>query len=284
MPQVLTKQKRRWANQFKPKVIRGTPLNISAGLQERYKERLVKVVEKMADQVEKELRRLFKKDHAIEFFAQDASISSQARILTNALISKFNKIFAELSKPLAEQMISEADKASSLALHSSLKDLSGGLSLKTTSLSPELVDILSASVTENVSLIKTISSKYLSGVQGAVMRSITTGGGMEDLIPYLQRSKEITKRRAKMIAYDQTRKAFNSLNKGRMDTLGIKEYEWLHSGGSNHPRKDHIRMSGNIYSLDDPPVIDQRTGERGIPGQAPNCRCRMLPVIRFNEE
>jgi hypothetical protein len=35
-------------------------------------------------------------------------------------------------------------------------------------------------VTENVGLIKSIPTQYLGGVQGAVMRSITTGNGMQD--------------------------------------------------------------------------------------------------------
>jgi uncharacterized protein with gpF-like domain len=43
-------------------------------------------------------------------------------------------------------------------------------------------------------------------------------------------------------------------------------------------------MDGNVYSFDDPPIIDKNTGERGIPGQAINCRCFMVPVIEFEDE
>jgi SPP1 gp7 family putative phage head morphogenesis protein len=102
----------------------------------------------------------------------------------------------------------------------------------------------------------------------------------------MQSHKEISMRRAKNIAYDQTRKAFNNINKARMDKLGIREFEWLHSGGSTHPRKLHQELSGKIFSLDDLPIIGTMYGEevRGIPGQLPNCRCKMLPVISFNEE
>jgi len=39
-----------------------------------------------------------------------------------------------------------------------------------------------------------------------------------------------------------------------------------------------------IFSFDDLPVIDRRSGERGIPGQAINCRCRMAPVIEFDND
>ncbi len=283
MVQLLTDSKQKWAQAHNPKVLRGTALNPSVSNAARYQARLDKLIKRMTAEVERELKSLFKTEPAKQYFAQDASISSQARILTNALMEKFNDIFAGVSKPIAESVTEEADKASSVAMGISLKELSGGLTISTKSISPEMVEILNASTTENVALIKSISQKYLNGVQQAVMRSITTGGGLQDLVPYLQKSKEITYRRANMIAHDQTRKAFNALNKGRMNKLGIKEFEWLHSGGSNEPRRLHIELSGKIFSLDDPPIIQENPEERGLPGQLVNCRCRMLPVIKFNE-
>lgn len=281
---LLTKRKEKWVRQFKPQILKGSPMNPNISDAMRYQKKLDALINNMTKDVEKEIRNFFRTSTAKDYFAQDDSISSQARIMTNALMKKFNDIFAIASKPLAEQVVSEANKSSTFALHSSLEQLSGGLSIKTSSISEETLQILNASVTENVNLIKSISEHYLNGVQQAVMRSITSGGGLNDLIPYLQRSKEITHKRAKMIALDQTRKAFNSINKGKMDNLGIKKFEWLHTGGSNAPRKDHIEMSGKIFSFDNLPVIDKNTGERGIPGQAINCRCRMAAVISFNED
>jgi SPP1 gp7 family putative phage head morphogenesis protein len=272
-----------WARAHEPKYLYGKSLNPNISDAIRYNNHLNKLIEIMTDSVEKELKKFFKTDTAQEYYAMDDTISSQARILTNALIKKFDDMFTTLSKPLAEDMVNDANKSSGIATRSSFKQLSGGLSIKTTSLSPETIDILNASITENVALIKSISSKYLNGVQQAVMRSITMGGGLRDLIPYLQKSKEITYRRARVIAYDQTRKAFNSISVGRMNKLGVKKFKWLHSGGSNAPRKLHIKLSGQIFSLDDLPVIDDNTGERGIPGQLINCRCRMLPIISFKE-
>lgn len=279
----LTKRKQKFVAQRKPAVIKGKPLYPNLSAASRYKERLDKLIDKMTADVEKQLKKLFDTDHAEAYFALDASISSQARILTNALANKFNDIFASLSKPLAEQMTGEAEKASSSALHGSLTQLSGGLTLKTSLLTDDIKDIMNATVTENVGLIKSISEEYLSGVQGAVMRSITTGNGLQDLLPYLEKHKGITKRRARVIAYDQTRKAFASINYGRMDKLGLKEFEWLHTGGSKHPRKLHQQLSGKIFSIDNPPIIDNNTGQRGLPSQLINCHCVALPVIKFEE-
>ena len=243
------------------------------------------MIDRMVADTQHQLTALFKTEHAEEYFAQDASISSQARILTNALIKKYTDIFASFSNPAANRFAEESDMFSDFAVKSSIRHLSDDLTLSTKTItSGPLNDILNATATENVSLIRSIPAQYLGGVQGAVMRSITTGNGLQDLVPYLQKHKEITLRRARMIAQDQTRKAFNTLNKARMQTIGVDEYEWLHTGGSHEPRKLHIAMNGNIYKFSDPPVIDERTQERGIPGQAINCRCRMRPVLNFEKD
>lgn len=280
---LLTVRKTKWKNQFKPDVIRGLPLNPNAAVEDRYYARLIRLINEMTADVERQLKKLFNSETGNQYFAQDKSIAAQAKILTNALTEKYNDLFATNSKPIAETVANQVDASSSTSLHMSIQQLSGGLSLSTSALNGKLTEILEASVTSNVALIKSISQKYLAGVQDAVMRSITTGNGLQDLIPYLANQKGITLRRARMISMDQTRKAYSGLNKGRMQSLGIEKYEWLHSGGSNHPRKLHQQMSGNIYSFDDPPIIDEKTQERGIPGQLPNCRCRMQPIIEFSK-
>ena len=52
-----------------------------------------------------------------------------------------------------------------------------------------------------------------------------TGSGLQDLIPSIDRAlksqKRIAKNRAKNIALDQTRKAYNSINKARMEAVGV---------------------------------------------------------------
>lgn len=286
MQKILTKRKAKWVAQRRPAMIRGSVLNNPSILEARYAQRLEKLVHVMTAEVERRLDDFFKEPHAEEYFsqAQDASVSSQARILTNALMKKFNSAFGLAAPTIARQQTNAADKASSSSLYSSLLELSGGLSLPTSGLTADMTEVLNASVIEQVSLIKSISMEYLAGVQQAVMRSVTTGRGLADLQPYLEKHKGITMRRARMIAQDQTRKSYNNLNRGRMEKLGLKKFQWLHTGGSAHPRELHVRYDGRIFSFDDPPVIDENTGERGIPGQAINCRCRMRPVIDFGED
>lgn len=210
----------------------------------------------------------------------DADIPGSMNSALDGILSRFQKMFDSQAPKISGKMVAEADKASTSAVKSSLKEASSNVVVPTTVLqSGEIADVWKASVAENVDLIKSVPGQYMQRIKDQVQDGITKGRGIADLLPELQNIQGMSDRRAKLIAYDQTRKAYASYNLTKLTGAGVKKFEWLHSGGAAEPRKDHIAMSGNVYRFDDPPVIDQRTGERGFPGQAINCSCRMLPVV-----
>lgn len=289
----LTEKRRAWAANRDTNLL-GSPLLYNASSQARYQKVLQTLVKEMAEETVKQVKRLFHGEIADDFFDQqaeaaalDASITSTAKKLMNKLTLKFQQLFNSKAQGLAETMVDGAKRTSESNLKTSLKQLSGGLSLKTGIVPAGMEDVANASIQENVQLIKSIPQQYLTQVQGSVMRSITTGAGVADLIPAISKHGAVTMRRAKLIAFDQTRKAYNSINKQRLQAVGVKKFKWLHSGGGREPRKSHIAMDGNIYSFDDLPQINKdnpgQAAEYGIPGQAPNCRCTMNPVISFDE-
>lgn len=271
-----------WRNNYREGVIRGEPLNPSIAIESRYYLNLVHLIKRMSQETEAEIKKLFKSDSAVEFFSEDASIASQARIVTNALIKKFEELFSDNAQPMAEQMAESSNKSASASVHSGIRKLAEGFTIsnKAFQTGGVLNEILKATIAENVSLIKSIPSKYFTDVQGAVMRSITSGNGLQDLVPALAKYKEITLRRARMISHDQSRKAFTSLTKQKMLNVGIQQAEWLHTKGSEHPRKSHIAMSGKIFDLSKG-MYDPDVGEYIQPGYLVNCRCRYVPVINL---
>jgi SPP1 gp7 family putative phage head morphogenesis protein len=267
-------------------VFEGKRLHYNAAQQLRYKAALSKLTKKMINETITKIINLFKKSNSKEFFeqqaivAEDESIAAQAKKLTNALINKFSQLFSSKSGDLAKNMLEDAKTSSAWKLKGSLKDLSKEVSLNTSVVPKGMEEVSQATINENVNLIKSIPQKYLANVSGAVMRSITAGNGLYDLLPELKKYSGETDRRVTNLALDQTRKAYNNINKQRMQKLGIKKFKWLHSGGSQHPRKSHMAISGNIYSFDDLPLKGEEGFVNGqIPGQAINCRCTMTPII-----
>lgn len=276
----------------------GKRINYNAGIQSYYQRAILTLVRQMARQTKNEVDRLFHKGFVKEYYsdlkpAMDESISSQSRILISFLRRKYSTLFSERSQKIINKMISQSSKASSASLSSSLGDLkkiSKDLTLDTSKISPELKEILKASVTQNVELLKSIPQEYFKRVSTQVMRSIVNGEGISKLIPYLSQYAGITERHAKFIALDQTRKVYSALNRERMKSLNIGKFEWLHSHGGHTPRESHLKMNGKIFSLDRAELEDAQNdlgvpeADQGFPGEAINCRCTMAAVIQFDED
>jgi len=281
----LAPNKNAWAQQFKPPQVKGTPLYVSVAISARYYAKLKPLIDRMARETRDQLIALFTHpSFAEDGYTEDASIASQARILTNGLTDKFTKLFGGVAQQIATDTVQQTDDNSASTLKGSLKDLSGGVTFKTDFVSEGVNDAITASIASNVDLIKRIPEAYMSDITGATMRAITLGNGLQDLKPYLSKKYQGTARQAELMCMDQVRKAYTSINTERMKSVGVSKFEWIHSGGSQHPREYHSHvLNGNVYDMDDPPVIDERTGEKGLPGQLPNCRCTMRPIVSFDD-
>jgi uncharacterized protein with gpF-like domain len=283
----LTDKKARWAKN-RNVVLQGTKLNYNASIQAWYVRSLRKLIAKMTTETKQEIMKLFKK-LPVETFttATDESISSQARILMNQLLEKFESLFSKESKSLADTMMSRTLKSSDASVEASLKELSGGLTIKSNIMPAQLTEAVTASVAENVSLIKSIPNQYFKDITGAVMRSITSGAGLYDLVPEIKKYEGVTQRRAELIALDQTRKAYTSVNAIKLDKLGVTHFKWLHSGGGQHPRASHIGIDRKIFSFANCVAEQAALGvpkeDRGLPGVPINCKCTFSPVIEFND-
>jgi len=276
----LTIKRQQWAEQRGGAQFKGNILATNFAPADRYSARLKRLVAEMNAAYLREIRNLWKTDHAAAYFSMDASLASQARILLNSLQRRFAKLFASRAVGIVDQLMGGVDKASSATLHNSLKELSGGLSLKTTA---PVGDIVTASTAENVALIKSIPQQYHDRITNLVLRSVQSGenGGLDFLTSEINRFGEVSAKRAEFIAVDQTRKITTAMNRERAVKAGIRKFEWIHSAGGAEPRKLHLRLNGQIFDYDNPPVIDERTGERGFPGQLINCRCTMRPIVDF---
>ena len=80
---------------------------------------------------------------------------------------------------------------------------------------PAMRDIIDATVTANVSLIKSIASEYHTEVEGLVMRSVTAGRDLSFLTDELEKRYGITRRRAANIALSQNNLATSALRRAR---------------------------------------------------------------------
>lgn len=252
----------------------GAPLAYNEAANIAYRKKLDALVRVMASDYQKELLATYS-----EVMAQDSSLASQLRIRLNALQAKWAKFFRDRAPDIVKGMMNRVDQAEQRALGASLKDLSGGLTLKTDIMPAALKEAMTASIAENVNLIKSIQSQYHTQIEGIALRSIQPGGrGAAEIKEGLLRYKGVTERRANFIAEDQTKKIQNAMNVERSKALGITKGKWLHSGGGKEKRPKHVAFSGKIFDLNDPPAIGDK-GQKVMPATEPGCRCTFTPVL-----
>lgn len=211
---------------------------------------------------------------------------TQAALLFDRLMGQWLSIFDREAAQVGGDMVQGVLKASDYHMGRTMRELGKQITLTP---GPALVQRVTASAGEAAGLIKRVPAEFLPQIQGDVMRSITQGEGLKDLLPALKAREVKVKNWAENVARDQTRKTYATVNRTRAEEAGITKFRWIHSGGSNEPRKHHMArwpagLNGGVFSFDDPPVIDPRTGERGFPAQAPYCGCIMQFVVELEEK
>ena len=148
--------------------------------------------------------------------------------------------------------------------------------------SQTLQDYLSVSTADNVALIKSIPSQYLTQVESIVMANVRAGGRPSNIAKALQQQLGVTERRAKMIARDQVNKINSNLASMRIKDVGFKYFKW-ETSNDERVRDRHEDVSERVtaygkgvYRFDNPPIVDQNLPQ--LPGEPIQCRCVMIPV------
>lgn len=282
-----------------------------------YARQILSICRPMLKNVYKEIVNLYRDNREAIALKKLATYAAGDEIFSalDALRARYDSEFSVMALPLAESMVEKqiqkvnhdfSDKmlqvvaanlpggtgGNTSPLPEAIKNLALSPQINTQfaipgdiySISPEMAIAVKASIEESVSLIKSIPGQYLDRVAGAVTRSMQSGGSTKQLAAEIRNYAQMSHRRAMNIALDQTRKTYTSLNIRRFQSAGIKKFKWIHVGGSVTPRHHHLTnfpngLNGGIFSLDNPPVIDPKTGIKGFPAQLPFCRCIMAAVF-----
>jgi len=208
--------------------------------------------------------------------AQDAPADEMARAmrrLRRRWLDRFEEAGPELGAFFANKAWRQSDAQLRMILRKA------GISVKF-EMTPMMRDQLQATIHEQVGLIRSIASQHLDKVEGIVMRGVTRGADSGLIAKELQAQFGVTKRRAALIARDQTTKATATMTRARQQELGIEKAIWLHSGikTKGHYRPTHLKNNGKRYTVTEG-WYDPHEQRRIWPGELINCRCVSKPVI-----
>lgn len=127
--------------------------------------------------------------------------------------------------------------------------------------------------------VKDWAKEAVSRMRDQVDENAARGYRAEGLADRIRSEYGVSKGRAELIARQETNNFMAAYRAARAQDAGLLTYVWT-AVGDMRTRPLHKAHNGQVYRYDTPPVIDERTGQRGNPGQFPRCRCTDRPVLK----
>ena len=126
--------------------------------------------------------------------------------------------------------------------------------------------------------IKNWTEDEIIKMRNTVGKMAVDGKSEKDIADYLSQQFGVSQRHAKFLARNETAIATTSYLAAKYKNEGFLYYKW-HCIKDGRERPLHHELDGHVFRFDNPPIIDERTGQKGIPGQTYNCRCTFSPYI-----
>lgn len=135
----------------------------------------------------------------------------------------------------------------------------------------------------NLSLyIKEFSTQETSRLRSEIQLHTFKGNRYEDLIKKIKTSYDVTARKAKFLAQQETSLLTAKIKETRYADIGIDDYIWQTVvGTANHPvRPMHKKLNGSRQKFSAPPITNPQ-GQHNNPGEDYRCRCIAKPIVKF---
>lgn len=129
--------------------------------------------------------------------------------------------------------------------------------------------------------IKKWTEKEISKMRLGIQELVMKGARSREVAKYIMKEKAVGERKAKFLARQETKLFVAEYQKNRFKMEGITTYIWR-AVMDQRTRDSHRKLNGKMFSWDEPPIIDDTTGQRGNPSEAYNCRCVAVPVVPDN--
>lgn len=125
-----------------------------------------------------------------------------------------------------------------------------------------------------LALIRNVDDDTRAKIAGEVWRGFQARTPRREIARNISRITGLARKRALVIAQDQTIKMAARLDEARQTEAGFKQYEWMHSG-KLHPRIEHVVRNGRRFFWSKPPYD-------GHPGTLPYCGCKARAYMELD--
>lgn len=208
----------------------------------------------------------------------EKDIKRTERVLNGYSVAMIAILLAN-SKKIINKWLGLTQKDVAKSVRSMAFDLAGKtIALKKTKAYDDVLRII---VDRNARLITNIAEQARTNIENIVYDGILAREKWSTIRKALKHQTEVSAKRMKTIARDQTAKAREAINRQEQQALGIEYFRWL-TVGDERVSKEHRKLNGKIYKWGDIadrlPEIDSY-GNKGYPSDRVNCRCSAVAII-----
>lgn len=200
-------------------------------------------------------------------------VSAASQIMVKAL-GNLDELIKNLKLvDIAEEMILNLEKR----VNDNLK------ANKIETIAPKMTDIrareFAKNYTDNLEFyIKKWQPEEIIKMREVVGQMAIDGESRLTIQQYIENQFKVSQRKAKFLARNESSIAVTEYLSAKYQEEGFTEFKWI-TNIDGRERPLHKELNGKIFRFDNPPVIDERTGQRGLPGETYNCRCTFVPVM-----
>lgn len=196
--------------------------------------------------------------------------------LINASLAKYSEILTPWAETVGARMVAEVDRQDATAWNKHTRQMSRALRAEIAS--APTGETMRRKLAEQVVLIKSLPIDAAERVHKLTLEGITQGTRASEIAKEIARSGQVSKSRATLIARTEVVRTATALTETRALHVGCTHFIWR-SAGDSDVRPLHRKLNGNVFAFADPPVSDERTGIRSLPGAIWNCRCYPEPIV-----
>lgn len=262
------------------------PRDPTAKIERFYRNQLKKLVAEMNRRIMEEVMPVVRGEKA-EYQVKDSVPTKDA--WADNVIASLEKVsqdltegaFASQFERLAQRTVSMAEADTTDAFLKSVNEATG-VDMSNMLDQEGLAEYVQSATYQNSKLIKNLSNDYISGIQTAVLGGVRGGDAPSKIAKKIQEKTGVQRRKAELIARDQTSKLTGEITERRQKQAGIRYFRWVTSKdervGDDHKRaaRRDVGYGPGVYRWDKPP-------QEGVPGNStrPNCRCTATPVFEW---
>lgn len=131
--------------------------------------------------------------------------------------------------------------------------------------------------------VKKWETKNIIKMRRDIVEFQKRGARVSEIQDYFMQRWGIAKDKAYFLAKNESHLAASSIIKTQYEKIGANRFRWGRSS-AKEKRTLHEKYYGKVFYFDDPPIIDEKLGIKGLPRQIWNCLCHMEIVVPTLEE